>query len=181
VARLIVIDGYAGGGSVPPDVADAERERAFDRVRDRPWFAEALAGFERSIALVHPTEEVDVATFNHAWPLYFADPESAPSRAHIERLVREQRSNVEVGRVWNERFEAEDHRATIARVRCPTLVMAGEHDFICGPAWNRALADVIAGAAYVEIPGVGHIPEYEDPETFRRVVADWLAEAGTDA
>jgi len=181
VARLIVIDGYAGGGSVPPEVAEAEREREFDRVRDRPWFAEALAGFERSIALVHPTEEVDVATFNHAWPLYFADPESAPSRAHIERLVREQRSNVEVGRVWNERFEAEDHRATIARVRCPTLVMAGEHDFICGPAWNRALADVIAGAAYVEIPGVGHIPEYEDPETFRRVVADWLAEAGTDA
>jgi pimeloyl-ACP methyl ester carboxylesterase len=159
-------------------VADAERGRAFDRVRDRPWFAEALAGFERSISLDHPTEEEDVATFNLAWPLYFADPESVRARQHIERLTREQRSNVVVSRVWNERFEASDHRVTIARVKCPTLVMAGEHDFICGPAWNRALADVIDGATYVEIPGVGHIPEYEDPDAFVRAVTDWLATAG---
>jgi pimeloyl-ACP methyl ester carboxylesterase len=178
VARLVVIDGYAGGGSVPPEVAEAERDRAFDRVRERPWFAAALAAFERTMALDHPTEEEAVTSFNGAWPLYFADPESPASRSHIERLVREHRSNAEVARVWDERFEAEDHRATIARIRCPTLVVVGVHDFICGPAWNRALADVIAGATYVEIPGVGHIPGYEDPDTFRRVVADWLAVEG---
>ena len=180
-ARLIVIDGYAGGGSVPPEVAEAERDRAFDRIRDRPWFAEALAALERAMALDHPTEEEAVVAFDPAWPLYFAEPESTLARSHIDRLVREHRENVDAGRVWGERFEADDHRATIAHVSCPTLVIAGEHDFICGPAWNRALADVIAGATYVEIPGVGHIPGYEDPEAFRRVVADWRGGAGATA
>jgi len=178
VTRLIVIDGYAGGGSVPPEAAKAERERAFDRLRDRPWFAGALAAFERSMALDHPTEEEEVRAFDPAWPLYFAEPDSPRARSHIARLVREARWNGDAGRAWDDATEAADHRPTIAGVRCPTLVIAGEHDFICGPTWNRALAGAIAGATYVEIPGVGHIPGYEDPDSFCRVVADWLAGPG---
>src|SRR5512141_1797008 len=41
VARLIVISGYAGAGSVDAAVAHAEQRRALDRLRDRPWFAAA--------------------------------------------------------------------------------------------------------------------------------------------
>jgi 3-oxoadipate enol-lactonase len=61
------------------------------------------------------------------------------------------------------------------RPRPPSLIIVGEHDFICGPAWNRPLADAIPGAVYAEIPGVGHFPQYEAPDEFRRVVLAWLA------
>jgi pimeloyl-ACP methyl ester carboxylesterase len=51
----------------------------------------------------------------------------------------------------------------------------GEHDYVCGPTWNRALAAAIPGARYVEIPNVGHLPQYEAPAAFRAAIDDWLA------
>lgn len=45
VERVIVIDGYAGQASVPEDIASAETERAFDRIRNEPWFEAARAAF----------------------------------------------------------------------------------------------------------------------------------------
>lgn len=61
-------------------------------------------------------------------------------------------------------------------MRCPTLVIVGEHDFIGGPTWNRPLADSIAGSRFVVMSGVGHLPQYEAPDEFRRVIDDWLAD-----
>lgn len=63
-----------------------------------------------------------------------------------------------------------DHRPgpILARIACPTLVVAGEHDFICGPAWNRPIAAGIGGAEYAEISGTGYLPQYEAPELFHR-------------
>lgn len=176
VARLIVIDGYAGGGSVDPAAADAERERAFDRVRDRPWFAAALAALERSSALTMPSEEVLCRDFDEGWPLFFAEPEREPALAHIARIRRELRQHQPVLAAWEARFEADDHRPLLAAVACPTLVIVGEHDFICGPSWGRAMAAAIPGARYVEILGVGHLPQYEAPAAFRGAIDDWLDE-----
>jgi pimeloyl-ACP methyl ester carboxylesterase len=76
---------------------------------------------------------------------------------------------------WDDLHEAADRRDLISAVQAPTLIIVGEHDFICGPVWNRALAGVIPGARLVELAGPGHIPHYEDPERFLGVVTDWLA------
>ena len=177
VERLLVIDGYAGGGSVPEEDAVLERERVLDRVRAKPWFAPALATFEDHATEDH-AEQVCVDQFAAAWPLYFADPTSNISGPHLDRLARELRSNVDVEIVWEERFEADDHRDLARMVRCPTLVVVGEHDFICGPVWARALAAAIPHARYAEIPGVGHMPHYEDPARFVEELEAWLAEPG---
>jgi pimeloyl-ACP methyl ester carboxylesterase len=176
VRRLIVIDGYAGGGSVSEADAAAERERSFARVRDRGWFAHAIGALEASDALEAPTEREDVTTFAPAWALYFSDPDLPGSRAHLERLVREMRQNVDVQRIWNDRHEAADHRDLAAAVTCPTLIVVGEHDFICGPVWNHVLANAIPGARYVEILDAGHFPQYEQPDEVMRIVSSWLAE-----
>ena len=177
--RLIVLDGYAGGGSVLSSDADAERERSFARVPDRPWFPEAVRALETSYALQTPTEQEDVDAFAPAWPLCFAHPELPINRRHIEGLTQELRSNVDVVIPWNERHEAEDHRDLARTVTCPTLVVAGEHDFICGPVWNRTLAEAIPNARYVEMKNAGHLPQYEDPERLMAIVTSWLAEPPT--
>ena len=72
-------------------------------------------------------------------------------------------------------FDDVDILPSLAGVRCPSLVIAGEHDFICGPAWNRPIAAAIPAARYVEIADTGHVPHYEQPEAFRAALLGWLA------
>jgi len=42
--------------------------------------------------------------------------------------------------------------------------------------WNRAIAGAIPGSRLVEMPGVGHLPQYEAPAAFRAVIDAWLGE-----
>jgi proline iminopeptidase len=175
VERVLIVDGYAGGGSVTEEAAAKERERCFERVRGNPWFAPALAAFEDHSWTGH-TEQACVDAFAPAWPLYFVDPTSSVSRPHVERLARELRSNVDVELIWEEHFEAHDHRDLAGKIQCPVLVVVGEHDFICGPVWATALADAIPGSRLVEVPGVGHFPQYEAPDQFTTAIAGWLDE-----
>ena len=44
-----------------------------------------------------------------------------------------------------------DQRDDVARIRAPTLVIAGTHDAATPPADGRFLAERIAGARYVEL------------------------------
>ncbi|MDQ1324489.1 MAG: proline iminopeptidase [Chloroflexota bacterium] len=176
VRRLIVIDGYAGAGSVDPALARAEQQRALDRVRDRPWFGDAWGAWEQGMGLVGRPEEALVEAFRAMLPLYFAEPEDPVMAAHIERIRRETRFHAPVVDAWEGEREDADYRPLIARIRCPTLVIVGEHDWICGPVWNRALADAIPGSRLVEFPGVGHLPQYEVPAAFRAAIDAWLGE-----
>ncbi len=107
------------------------------------------------------------------WPVYFADPESDASRSHVERIRREIRWNVATTPAWHPEPPI-DLRPVLGAVTCPTLVIVGEHDFICGPIWNRPIADGIRDARLALIQGVGHFPQYERPDEFRRVIRDWL-------
>src|SRR5205814_10263473 len=88
VAGLVIIDGYAGERSVPDELAAAERDRAFARQQDRPWFSAARSALEETYDSREMTEEEFVRTFNDCWPLYFADPDSEPALGHIARLHR---------------------------------------------------------------------------------------------
>ncbi|HET9853232.1 MAG TPA: alpha/beta hydrolase [Candidatus Limnocylindrales bacterium] len=172
VERLVVIDGYAGEASIPEAVATAERDKAFDRVRSEPWFEEAIAAFGEDNATSRELDE----RFRACWPLYFADLSSPQSRLHNERLGRETRWNIDVERAWTPEPPL-DLLPQLGRLRCPTLVIVGEHDFICGPAWNRPIAAAIPGAVYVELPGVGHFPQYEAPDRFSAAIRAWMAGA----
>jgi pimeloyl-ACP methyl ester carboxylesterase len=174
--RLIVIDGYAGSGSVGPALALAEQQRALDRVRDRPWFAEAWGAWEQGLGLDGRPEEALVDAFRAMLPMYFAQPEDPVMTAHIERIRRELRYDAQIVDAWEGEREDADYRPLLAKIGCPTLVIVGEHDWICGPLWNRAVADAIPGSRLVEIPGVGHLPQYEAPAAFRAAIDAWVGE-----
>jgi len=51
-----------------------------------------------------------------------------------------------------------------ARVRCPTLLLLGEHDRMTPPVAAKVLGEVIAGAEIVILPGCGHIMMEEQPD-----------------
>lgn len=64
----------------------------------------------------------------------------------------------------------------VPRVRIPCLCITGAEDRYAPPAAVRAFADSISGAIYHEIPNCGHMPFYETPEMFNRIVKTFLDE-----
>lgn len=60
----------------------------------------------------------------------------------------------------------------------PTLCIAGGADGATPPALVRELAGLIQGAKLVEIPGVGHLPCVEKPDSVIEAVEDFLKELG---
>jgi 3-oxoadipate enol-lactonase len=60
------------------------------------------------------------------------------------------------------------------RLRVPTLVVCGEFDQATPVALNKAIAQKVTGARYVELPGCGHCPPLEQPEAFLAAIKDFV-------
>jgi 3-oxoadipate enol-lactonase len=69
-----------------------------------------------------------------------------------------------------------DFTADLPSVRTPTLVLCGAADPMTPPAENQRLAALIPGARYEEIPDARHFANVEQPETFNRILTEWLNE-----
>ncbi len=66
-----------------------------------------------------------------------------------------------------------DRLADLAALEVPTLVLVGEQDTPFLRASDR-MADAIAGAELVVIPGAGHSPQFEAPETWWDALTGFL-------
>lgn len=68
-----------------------------------------------------------------------------------------------------------DLKASVSKIKSRTLVMAGALDQTTPAALARALAEGIPGAQFRELPGCGHCPQIEQPESFAAAVRGFLA------
>ena len=59
-------------------------------------------------------------------------------------------------------------------LKVPTLVVCGEHDQATPPALNKAVAEKVPGARYVELPGCGHCPPLEQPQAFVEAIGEFV-------
>src|SRR5450432_1398643 len=59
-----------------------------------------------------------------------------------------------------------DLEPLLHRLETPTLVVCGEFDQATPPPLNKAIADKVKGAKYIELPGCGHCPPLEQPDAF---------------
>jgi pimeloyl-ACP methyl ester carboxylesterase len=69
-----------------------------------------------------------------------------------------------------------DRRDDLGRIRCPTLLLAGEKDAIAPPKGMQRMAAAIPRGVYREILGVGHLGNLERPDAFNARVAQFLFE-----
>lgn len=65
----------------------------------------------------------------------------------------------------------------VARVECPTLIIAGEHDVAAPPEQSNHLGDQIGDSRVVVVPETGHLSNIEAPAIFNREVLAMLDEA----
>lgn len=72
-----------------------------------------------------------------------------------------------------------DERPGLARLRVPTLVIAGELDALCSVALHEEIVALAPGAELVVLPGAGHLTPLEAPVEVARLLHGWLvAEPG---
>jgi pimeloyl-ACP methyl ester carboxylesterase len=61
-----------------------------------------------------------------------------------------------------------DLLSRLGGLKVPTLVICGALDQATPPPLNRAIAEGVPGARYIEIPACGHCPPLENPQEFLR-------------
>jgi pimeloyl-ACP methyl ester carboxylesterase len=67
-----------------------------------------------------------------------------------------------------------DFRPLLPSIRCPTLVLVGEADTRTPPERAREMAEQIAGAQLVVVPGCGHLSSIEQPDAVNAALLEWL-------
>lgn len=68
-----------------------------------------------------------------------------------------------------------DLRPSLAKIRCRTLVMAGELDQTTPASLARELASSIEGAEFQQLAGCGHCPQIEAPQAFIAALRGFLS------
>lgn len=67
-----------------------------------------------------------------------------------------------------------DSRPTLGGIRCPALVLVGEHDELTPPERAAEIAAGIAGSRLVTVAGSGHVSTLEQPDEVTRALREWL-------
>ena len=68
-----------------------------------------------------------------------------------------------------------DRRHALDRIVAPCLLIAGEADTLARASMMARMAEHIAGAQYIAIPGAGHLANLETPAAFNAACANFLA------
>ena len=67
-----------------------------------------------------------------------------------------------------------DSRDSLWKIRCPTLVLCGEHDLLTPRDRHEEIAASIRGARLVAIAGCGHLATLEKPAEVNQALLAWL-------
>ena len=93
----------------------------------------------------------------------------------INRLMAEETGPQAFVRQQRAIMARPDLRASLAAIRCPTLVLVGEADELTPPALAREIAGGIAGARLVIVPDSGHLSTLEQPATVTKLIVEWMS------
>lgn len=134
------------------------------------------AGGGRHAALHHPDRLFEGAMKSFYSPQFVA--------AHPELLEAGRARLRSYGREFFEgyaklcdAFAVLDITDKLSGIRCPTLVIAAEHDTLKPPACSRTIAEHIGGAKLEIIEGSGHAVVIEKPDAINERILAFLAAA----
>lgn len=166
VDRLILID--SGGATMEFAGWFGDNIRA----RLRPEDIEAERYWTESAARGVPADKVALETMRAVTPGYFYDRSKGLAFAASlpEGAIHEEAS----GMLFADLAKGYDLRAGLRRFDRPTLIVHGHQDPI-GDKTAEDLHALIKGSTLVYLDKCGHFPWLEQPEAFRRALADFLA------
>jgi proline iminopeptidase len=155
----------------PARAADRRRfEAAFAERSRAPAIAAARDALQQSDLRASDPEGYRRGLFELSVAGYLHDPARVRDLTPFRVTGRTQQA------VWESLGEYDLH-ADLARLRVPSLVLAGRHDPIPIDAAERSAASL--GAALVVFEASGHCPHVEEPERFAAVLDGWLPAEAT--
>lgn len=114
------------------------------------------------------------AEFERDWttilPLYF---HAAPAD-QVQRIAAATTYRLATRKAVLPTFRNYDVRDRLGDISAPALVIVGQHDWITSVGQAQALASGLPKARLVVFEQSGHAPFVDEPETFQRVVRDWV-------
>jgi proline iminopeptidase len=133
------------------------------RLSHRPEAAALPAAFQQALAATD--DESFTRRMRRILPAYFADywareSELAPAFATFQAWIDPS---------GGEEPAPFDVRLALGSLTMPTLIISGEHDFICGSRWARMLHQAMPTSHLLELD-CGHMAHLERPEAFTRAV-----------
>jgi proline iminopeptidase len=171
--RCIAIATRAVGADHETDEQGAEMERFLARHAHAPWYPSARRTFDdwtERVLAASDAREVD-AMMAEVLPLYTADPERPGVKRLIEAWRRGARTDLAAVKAWEGGlWQTIDIRPLLGRIVCPTLLLVGALDSICGPSQASLVAKEIPHAEVVTIAESGHFVPAEAPEAFTEAV-----------
>ena len=164
----------AGGGG-----AEEEHDRAIDRHEDATWFPEAkstMDSWTESVLAANDAREIEqmMAT---VLPLYAAHPDRPDIARRLAEMKQHLAADLAAAKAWEGGlYQTIDLRPLAAKIDRPTLVLAGELDFICGPAQARPISNAIVNSKLEVIRDCGHMLSIEAPDEYRGAVLGFVAQ-----
>lgn len=180
VSRCIAVSAFGVGVEVDAqeggEAAD-EMEEALFRHSAAPWWPEAREIWDTWTERVLTTNDPEEVRrmLQVVLPLYCAHPEREEVRGRLEEAASYLDIDLGAAKAWEGGlYQTIDLRPLLPEVQAPTLVIAGQEDLIGGPAQARRLTRPMPHAELILLPDCGHMPSWEAPEAYRRVILDWL-------
>jgi pimeloyl-ACP methyl ester carboxylesterase len=169
VGRLVLV---AVGARFQEQQVEAMHE-AMQQRSGEPWFEDASAAIQAEQEGQFGDDSELGRLVAREFPFYFA--RYGENEREFVRLALDQSVHAAALRYFNtHEFLTFDLRPELALVTVPTLVVAGQQDFILGPPSCREVADGIASARLHVLRDVGHLPWVENPEEFATTVRTFL-------
>ena len=179
--RCVAVSAFAVGEELDEEEggdAAAEMGAALARHAHAEWYPEARKIWDdwtvRALAATDP--ETIREMLARVFPLYTAYPD----RPDVREAIDEARAMLEVDlravKVWEGGlYQRGDLRPLLGRIECPTLVVCGALDAICGPAQSNQIAPRVQDCDLLILPECGHMPALERPQPYRDAVLNWCA------
>lgn len=97
-----------------------------------------------------------------------------PSEVNIDYLMTYYRERTTLAALaWNPNYDPRLERR-LERVRCPTLIIWGEHDRLIPPIYGETYHTLISGSKLVMLQDTGHMPMFEQHEAWSKEIAGFL-------
>jgi proline iminopeptidase len=160
--RLVVIGAAASRDFMPRAEANARA-----RATPEQWRA-YRALWDGSL----PDDAAFRQAFETIRPLYFHDPRQA---AAANQARADTRYRLDVRKfIIDQEYARYDCRPELARLRCPTLVMVGRHDWICPVDQAEEIHRLVPGSELAVFESSGHSPQTEEPQRVRSLLGRFL-------
>lgn len=177
--RRCVVVGFSMGGYVALQMAQRHRERliALGLVDTRadPDTEQAKEGRRETARLVR--EKGMQHLVDAMMPKLVAAATRTKDPAVVDLLTKMMLENTADGAVAALAGMAKrpDMRGKLAGIGLPVFVAVGEEDTITPPDASSRMAHAFARSTYEFIPRAAHAAPLENPETFHKVLVEWLA------